>query len=100
VIVPGASILLHGTDTKSRREPVTYSKMFKIGDQAECGAYNLIYTGVIRAITEKTITIVENEDSPGCREVHRFDVAEFDRRNWDFDADEVKRHNAEESQCI
>lgn len=107
-IVVGESVTLHGIvpaghryvrDAQTGRmvpsaRPTLYANVFRIGDEACCGSFNLVYTGVVRAITAKTITVVEYEGSRNER-VYRMDIATFDRRNWDFDAAEASRRNAE-----
>lgn len=75
-------------------------KKFNIGDTAEVGSYNLVYTGTVRKITEKTVTVVEYEDSPGMKKTYRFDIYTFARRNWDFDAEDVAKRNHETMMVI
>jgi hypothetical protein len=101
-IVPGKSIRLFGMieagtlwvrDAEGKMGPCeahVYRKDFAIGDIAEYDSYNLSYCGTIVAITEKTVSIRED----GSR-VHRLDLAEFSRRNWNFDAEKVAKRNAE-----
>ncbi len=68
-----------------------YETTFKIGDTAEYDSYNLSYTGTITAISEKTVTIVEDH---GTR-AHRLSIYEFDRRNYDFDLEKITNRNNE-----
>ena len=111
-IIPGRRIRLFGVEKAGRRyvkDPVTgkmvpneerlYRRDFRIGDTAEVGSYNLIYTGTITAISEKTITVVEYHGTPNAK-TYRMSLHEFNRRNWDFDADKAAEHNAEEMMCI
>lgn len=107
-IVVGESITLHGAMKAGSRyvrdaatgrmvpnaRPMLYANVFRIGDEACVGSFNLVYTGIVRAITAKTVTVVQYEGS--CNErAYRMDIATFDRRNWDFDAAEASRRNAE-----
>src|SRR5690348_11656791 len=69
-IVPGRSIRLFGTVAAGSRyvrnesgrmvscEQHPYQRDFVVGDVAEYSSYNLSYTGTIRSITAKTVTIV------------------------------------------
>lgn len=106
-IVPGKSIRLFGLVKAGQRyvkDPISgrmlpceehvYLKDFSVGDVAEYDSFNMSYTGRIVSITEKGVTI---EEQVGCRGVrrHRLDLETFDRRNWDFDAEETARRNSE-----
>lgn len=71
-----------------------YKKTFRIGDVAECNSYNLVYVGVVRGITEKTVTIVQYEGTSG-EKTYRLDLHTFDQRNWDFDAAAAAKRNAD-----
>jgi len=75
-------------------EPYIVTKTFRIGDRAEVGSYNLIYTGIVRKITAKTITIVEHEGTSN-EKVYRMSIYNFAWRNWDFDAAEAAKRNAD-----
>lgn len=102
-IVPGKSIRLFGMISAGRRwvrnaegklvpgEAYVYRKDFAIGDVAEYDSYNLSYCGTIVAITEKSVSIREKYTTS----VHRLDLAAFSRRNWNFDAEETAKRNAE-----
>ena len=102
-IVPGKSIRLFGMveagkrwvlNAEGRRVPCeahVYRRDFALGDFAEYHSYNLSYCGPIVAITEKTVTIREEHGS----RVHRLDLADFSRRNWDFDAEATAKRNSE-----
>ncbi len=61
---------------------------FEIGDTAEYDSYNLSYTGAIKSITDKTVTI------SGMR-TKRLRLADFAWRNYDFDAVKTAEKNAE-----
>jgi len=67
---------------------------FEIGDWAECDSYNLKYTGIIRSITEKTVTIEEYPDSSMSKR-YRLKIAEFCWRNYDFNKEKVSAQNSE-----
>ena len=67
-----------------------YSRRFVMGEEAEYGSYNLVYTGPIVGISTKRITV--DAHSTGNRgDVRCFDLEQFDGRNWDFDAVETVR---------
>lgn len=102
-IVPGESITLYGAekgqpkhianDNGEQRyvfidEP--YHKVYRIGDFAEHGSYNLSYYGKIVSITEKTV-IIEDE----CFGRKRLDIYDFSRRNRRFDVQKAARRNAD-----
>lgn len=102
-IVPGKSVTLFGTKGQRTRYvkgldgklvpneyELYYWKKFEIGGTAVYGSYNLTYTGKIVAITEKTVTIDEEN---GTR--HRLSLHEFSWRNWNFDLDEIAKRNSE-----
>lgn len=67
----------------------SYRKVFELGDDAVYGSFNLVYTGRIVAIGEKTVSI---ED---MGRTHRLDLATFNRRNWNYDADRIRKRNSE-----
>jgi hypothetical protein len=50
-------------------------RIFRTGDQAEYGSYNLVYFGMIDAITAKTVTVLD--DTGSDVEVHRLSLAKF-----------------------
>ena len=102
-IVPGKSIRLFGMIEAGKRwtrndageavpcESYVYRRDFAIGDVAEYASFNMSYCGTIVAITEKTVTIRETHS----RAVRRLDLADFSRRNWDFDAEKTAKRNSE-----
>lgn len=69
---------------------------FNIGDIAEYDSYNLKYTGVIKQITDKGVTIQKPHGS-NCT---RLKWDSFCLRNWDFNIEDVARHNSEVSMYI
>lgn len=80
-------------------EPLPIRRTFKLGDEAECHSYNLVYTGVVRGITAKTVTVVEYEGSNN-EKVYRMTHFAFAEKNWDFDGAAVAKRNAAEMMCI
>jgi hypothetical protein len=72
---------------------------FNIGDEAEYGSYNLIYTGPITKITDKIVQITAY---PGTRNEtkHNLSLDTFCWRNEKFDAAKVAKYNQEESYYI
>lgn len=106
-IVPGVSITLHGAVAPGRRlvknpatgrhepstRPVLFCNHFELGDTAEVGSYNLVYMGEIVKITAKQVWVAEYKGTRNER-LHKFDIATFASRNWDFDAAEACERNA------
>lgn len=94
-VVPGESVRLFGVrrvygragnDTAER-----YDRTFKIGDTCERDSFNLVYTGTIVAIGEKTITVKDD-----ClNKTSRMTLAEFSSRNHDFDLEAANKRNSE-----
>jgi hypothetical protein len=101
-IVPGHSIVLYGEMKAGSRyvkneqgqydrvnaEPIPYRLEFKIGDQAEYDSYNAHYLGEIVSITAKSVTMINSYGKKS-----RLDIAEFSRRNHDFDAEKIAARN-------
>lgn len=94
-IDPGKTIKIDCTYRNSMN-PLPTSITLKINDQAIYDSWNLKYIGAIKQITEKTVTI---QPSHG-RAAKRLKLSDFCDRNWDFNLDEVNKHNEIESQCI
>ena len=72
---------------------------FNIGDEAEYGSYNLIYTGPITKITDKMVQITAY---PGTRNEtrHNLSLGTFCWRNEKFDAVKTAKYNQEEMYYI
>ena len=85
----GKSIRIYGTMYGWRSEPADFDLTFAMGDEAEHGSYNLVYTGDIVSIGAKTVTV----DDHGTR--HRMTLADFISKNWDFDAKLIFERNAD-----
>jgi hypothetical protein len=68
---------------------------FNLGDEAEYGSYNLIYTGPITKITDKMVQITAYPNSRNEKR-HNLDLSTFCWRNERFDAVRVAKHNQEE----
>lgn len=71
---------------------LTGVRRFVTGDEAEYDSFNLSYTGKILSITAKSATF---STTPGSRRTRRIKWDEFATRNWDFDAERVKKENLE-----
>lgn len=97
-IIPGKAIRIYGNEP-GYREPRPFDITFKIGDEAIRGSYNFIYTGAIKSITAKTVTIVEYEGSYSERR-RRFKIDQFISLNYRFNAEYIAKHNLETSYCI
>ena len=96
-VLPGHSLRIFGTMTNHGRGPQEFDTVFRLGDVAEYGSYNMIYTGKIVRIGAKTVTIKHCEHSA---EVTQLDIYSFIDKNWNFDAVKIAKHNSEESQCL
>ena len=68
---------------------------FNIGDEAEYGSYNLIYTGPITKITDKIVQITAYPNTRNETK-HNLSLDTFCWRNEKFDAVKVAKHNQEE----
>ena len=93
-VTPTESIRIYGTMIDRVREPESFNRVFKIGDEVIHGSYNLIYTGKIIAIGAKTVTVKDHDRKK------RMTLYEFADRNWDLDLDRVHKRNHFEMQCI
>ena len=71
-------------------------RSFEVGDQAEYDSWNLSYVGHISKITANTVTIIAYKGHKGMEATHRLDMNTFCYRNFNFDAAETARQNAEE----
>jgi hypothetical protein len=92
-------IRIFGTFTNHVNGPQEFDKVFRVGDVAEYGSYNLIYTGRILAIGPNTVTVDRTGTLATSPPV--WPVYAFIRRNWNFDSGErVEKHNHEEARCI
>lgn len=103
-IVPGVRVRLFGLLKAGRKlvmgpegryvpcEESVYRVDFKIGDEAVCAGGNLTYTGTITAITAKTITVVQYHGTSNAH-TYRMSLADFDGKNWDFDAEAIAKRN-------
>lgn len=74
-------------------------KSFRIGDMAEYGRYNLIYTGNITKITDKMVQVTAYIDTP-LQQKHNLDLYKFCWMNEDFDLQKVNAHNHSEMYFI
>ncbi len=70
-------------------------RIFRTGDQAEYGSYNLVYFAPIRALTAKTVVIAEDAPVSGTRPTHRLTLAQFVEKNHDFDLAKARKRNSE-----
>ena len=87
-IVKNKYIRLIG-EYKNGQKTTKYDRTFEIGNHCKIGSYNLIYTGEIVGITEKSVTIIEHGQKK------RLDLYSFAWRNWDYDAEKIAEHNNE-----
>jgi hypothetical protein len=89
-IEPKKSIRLYGYE-KNHVSPHDYDITFNVGDTAIYGSYNLVYTGEIVAIGEKTVKIREGHGT----KVHSLDIATFSDKNHGYDAEKIAKRNGE-----
>ena len=70
--------------------PKKFDLRFEIGSLAVFNSYNLIYTGPIFGISEKSVQIADH-DIMG--KTTMLDLYTFVMKNWDFDLERIQRHN-------
>ena len=107
VVTPGKRITIVGVVPPGHRYvgprpgdvnkgPLSIRRVFRVGDVALYGGFNLDYMGRIRSITEKTVVIVEPEGrGTGRDKVHHLSLYDFAEKNWDFDEEKSRKRNAE-----
>ena len=89
-LVPGKHIIVEFF----RDDQFVSMRKFEIGDVAEYDSYNLHYTAPIVSIGKSTVTFKVYDGKK------RLKAENFAWRNWDFNAEEIARRNAETSQYI
>lgn len=89
LVEPGKRVVLWGLDRNNTAGLRPYRIEFKIGDTAEYDSWNLVYTGEIVAIGEKTITIKAHGRK------HRLSIYLFNSKNHDFDLAAIQKRNSE-----
>lgn len=84
------SIRIFGVYTNTTTGPKLFDRTFKIGDEATYDSFNLVYTGAIKKIGPKSVTVFNS-----CRDKNtRLDLFDFIRRNWNFDLDKINDRNS------
>ena len=98
-IIPGQSIRILGVRWSSEfgrivtGRVIVVDRTFRLGDVVEEHSYNLVYTGVIHAITAKTIKVRhERGNGDSCKHM---DLYAFVSRNWDLNLAAISKRNAE-----
>ena len=89
-LVPGKHIIVE----HFRDDQFVSMRKFEIGDEAEYDSYNLHYTAPIVSIGKSTVTFKVYDGK------RRLKAENFAWRNWDFNAADIARRNAEISQSI
>lgn len=89
-LVPGKHIIVEFF----RDDQFVSMRKFEIGDVAEYDSYNLHYTAPIVSIGKSTVTFNVYDSKK------RIKAENFAWRNWDFNAAEIARRNADISQSI
>lgn len=89
-LVPGKHIIVEFF----RDDQFVSMRKFEVGDVAEYDSYNLHYTAPIVSIGKSTVTFKVYDHKK------RLKAENFAWRNWDFNAEEIARRNAETSQYI
>jgi len=69
---------------------------FVMGGEAVYDSYNLVYTGTIVKITNKTVTVAPKWGEKNTR----MSLAKFARKNYRFDAEKIAARNAETMMAI
>lgn len=93
VVVPGERIrIISVKRLPGPTETPRIEREFKIGDRAIYGRYNLVYTGLIESITEKSVMVERSGTGEGRR---RFTVREFANVNSDLDLEQIEKRNSE-----
>ena len=67
---------------------------FFVDEWAEYDSYNLSYHGIIRSITDKTVTIESYPNTQNAKK-HRLKLDTFCWRNWDFNKAKSDAENAD-----
>lgn len=93
-IAKGESVRLFGTAYWETPNEEFYDITFKVGDTCVYHSYNLIYTGTITSIGEKVIIV-----DTGTKK-KRLSLYDFNRRNWNYDAERIAQANMETSYYI
>ena len=93
VVTTGESVTLWGVQTRRTTGLAPYRLTFKVGDFAVYDSYNLVYTGLIVAIGAKTVTI--EASCTGRKSAKQLSIAEFSRRNWNYNAEKISRQNSD-----
>lgn len=89
-LVPGKHIIVEFF----RDDQFVSMRKFEVGDVAEYDSYNLHYTAPIVSIGKSTVTFNVYDSKK------RIKAESFAWRNWDFNAAEIARRNADISQSI
>jgi hypothetical protein len=90
-LVPGAYAVIE----HFKNDQFVSMRRFEVGDEVEYDSFNLSYTGPIVSIGKKTVTVEST-----FRGKKRLKAEEFGWRNWNFNAAETARRNAETSRAI
>jgi hypothetical protein len=89
-LVPGKHIIVECF----RDDQFVSMRKFEVGDVAEYDSFNLRYTAPIVSIGKSTVTFNVYDSK------RRLKAENFAWRNWNFNAEEIARRNAETSQHI
>lgn len=74
--------------------------VFKVGEKAVSGSYNLIYLDPIAGITEKNVIFGKDPAYGPNAPKKRMKLSKFVSYNWNFNRAQIDRTNAETSQYI
>jgi hypothetical protein len=86
-----ATIQIFYTDINDKQ--VKRGRLFRVGDIAEWGSYNISYTGRILSITNNTVTISHHESNRVQGSTHRLKLHQFCWRNKTFDFEATQENN-------
>lgn len=85
------SIRIFGVYTNHVRGPQHFSRTFKIGHEVVVDSWNIVFTGPIKKIGPKSVTIFNKTRDKNTR----LDLFDFIRRNWDFNIEKINKRNSE-----
>lgn len=85
------SIRIFGVYTNHVNGPQLFNRVFKIGHEVVVDSWNIVFTGPIKKIGPKSVTIFNKTRDKNTR----LDLFDFIRRNWDFNIEKINKRNSE-----
>lgn len=90
----GKSIEIYGVYGNHCRGPQQFRKVFRVGDWAQHGRWQLRYLGLVTKVGKRRIVVSQHQDD------HWMPLAEFIAQNWDFDLEKSREENRRELQSL